>query len=86
LTNNKKYAIIKAQRKKGDKKMTTISVKNLKEILSQFNDNALVGLTGGEDAGGSWAQLNIVHQAHFVGNGFEYDDFVEDYVLMEDSD
>ena len=39
--------------------MITITVKELKEILTQFDDNALIGLVGGEDTSSPLAELNI---------------------------
>ena len=66
--------------------MTTMTVKKLKKMLDQFDDNALIGLFGGEDAGGSFAFLCIGNIKHYKGPNYEYDDFCEEHTLMEYSD
>lgn len=65
--------------------MTMIKVKELKEMLAQFDDNALIALDGGEGGEGSWATLNVGHMEHraYDWADWEWDDFVPDANLMD---
>ena len=48
----------------------TMTVKELIEILSKFDDNLLVQVCGGENASGSWGELNIGEM-----RGYQYTTF-----------
>lgn len=63
-----------------------MTVKELKNILDKYNDDAFVRVVGGECASGEWAQLEVGQYAQYSyidyeGNRQFYQDFDGDVIL-----
>lgn len=68
--------------------MNAITVKELIAILQRFDENLLVKVTGGEDGGGSWAELTVGEIKPFeftdrYGNPAYYPQFSPIETIME---
>lgn len=68
--------------------MNRMTVKELKELLNNYNENDIVEISGGESAYGEYAELNvgkveIVKHQRVDGSEFEVEDFIVDATIME---
>ena len=66
-----------------------MTIKELKEILNRYDDNAVVNLEGGESAYGEYGRLSVGHTAtetawHYGREEYyEREYFVEEAVIWE---